>query len=670
MIVSWDWLRQYVDIDIELDELCHRLTMAGLNHEGSEPVDGDVAIELEITSNRPDCLGHLGIAREAAVVTGRAFRPPVVELREAGPPVESLTSVDVQCPDLCPRYLARVIRGVRIGPSPDWLRRRLATCGVSSINNVVDITNYVMLEASQPLHAFDYDKLHERRIVVRRAKKGEELVAINGRTYQLDADMCVIADAYRPVALAGIMGGLDTEISDDTQNVLIESAQFDPVNVRHTSRRLGLSSPSSFRFERGVDPAGVDWASRRCCQLILELAGGELAHGATGLYPEVKPRPPIVLRLSQLKRILGIDIPRERVLEILEALGLQPTQPDESTVRVVPPSWRADLSREIDLVEEVGRVHGYDHVPEDEPIPAACPADQPRQVALQRVRAALVAQGLHEAYTLSFVERRQLELIRPWSLAEPLQVQHSSRRQENCLRQSLLPSLLAARRLNEARGNEDIQLFEIARVYLPRNSDLPDEPIHLGIVADAGLERTKGYVDAVLDELGLFSRVAVEACAIDGLAEGFSAQLTLDGQRVGVLGTVTPAVLEAFDLRRPCCVAELALERLLPAAQLLRRFEPFSPYPAIDRDFSFVVDESVTWAALVEVVREAAGPHLEAIQFKEIYRGKPVPRGKKSVHFRVVFRSAERTLTSEEIDVVQEKIVRAVCDRLGAVLRQ
>ncbi len=670
MIVSWDWLRQYVNLDIGLDELCQRLTMAGLNHEGSESVDGDIAIELEVTSNRPDCLGHLGIAREAAVVSGGRFRPPDVTLTESGPPVEQLTSVDVRCPELCPRYLARVIRGVRIGPSPDWLRRRLATCGISSINNVVDITNYVMLEASQPLHAFDYDKLHERRIVVRRAKKGERLVAINGRTYELDADMCVIADAYRPVAIAGIMGGLETEISDSTTNVLIESAQFDPVNVRRTSRRLGLSSPSSFRFERGVDPAGVDWASRRCCQLILELAGGELAQGATGLYPELPARPPIVLRLDQLRRILGIDVPRDRVVEILAALGLQPTKDDGGRITVVPPSWRPDLTREIDLVEEVGRIYGYDRVPEDEPIPAVCPSEKPREIALRRIRAALVAQGLHEAYTLSFVDEAQLELLRPWTQAEPLRVQHSSRRQENCLRQSLLPSLLAARRLNEARGNEEIELFEIARVYLPRNGELPDEPLHVGIVADPDLERVKGYADAVLEELGLLDRVSVAATRMAGLADGLAGELTLEGQRVGVIGTVSPAVVKFFDLRRPCCVVELALEPLLKAARLVPTFQPFSPYPAITRDFSFIVAEEITWAQIAETVRGAAKAHLESIQFKEIYRGKPVPRGKKSVHFRVVFRSAQRTLTSEEIDAVQEAIIRAVCERLGAELRK
>ena len=670
MIVSWEWLRQYVALDVGPEELCRRLTMAGLNHEGTEPVGSDLAIELEVTSNRPDCLGHLGIAREAAAVCGARFSPPEVTLKASGPPVETLTSVQVKCPELCPRYLARVIRGVRVGPSPDWLRRRLATCGIGLINNVVDITNYVMLEASQPLHAFDYDKLHEHRIVVRRAKKGEQIVAINGRTYELDESMCVIADALRPVAIAGVMGGLETEISERTTTVLIESAQFDPVSVRRTSRRLGLSSPSSFRFERGVDPRGVDWASRRCCQLILELAGGELAQGATGLDPELPPRPKIILRFDQLERILGISIPPQRVLEILEALELAPEPHGKRAVAVAPPSWRQDLEREIDLVEEVGRIHGYEQVPEDVPIPAVCPPSDPAQQCIRRLRQILVAHGLHEAYTLTFVEPKVLELIRPWSEAVPLRVQHPSRRQENCLRQSLLPSLLLARRLNESRGNEDVALFEIARSYWPRDETLPEEPLLLGIVSSPDLERLKGVFEALFDGLHVRKAPAYRPGAIRGLAEGLSADVLLDEQRVGVLGITSPAVVEALDLRKPCAVGELRIDLLVQYAKPTVRFEPFSPYPAIHRDFSFVVDETVSWASVEALVREHAGEALERIEFKEIYRGKPIPQGKKSVHFRVVFRSTQRTLTSEEVDCVQQAIIEAVSTQLNAELRR
>lgn len=669
MIVSWDWLQQYVDVPVTLEELCARLTAAGFNHEGTDPVGDDLAIEFEITSNRPDCLGHIGIAREAAVVTGGQFRMPAPAPRESGPPCRELTSVDVECPDLCPRYIARVIRGVKVGPSPEWMRRRLATCGISSINNIVDITNYVMLEISQPLHAFDYDKLFERRIVVRRARKGEQIVAINQRTYALSPDMCVIADGLRPVAIAGVMGGLETEISETTTNVLIESAQFDPLSVRKTSRALGLSSPSSYRFERGVDPAGVEWASRRCCELILELAGGELAEGYVGLYPELPPRPTIRLRLDQIERILGIQVPRERVVEILRRLDLE-VREQEGAILAVPPTWRADLTREIDLIEEVGRIEGYDRVSENEPIPAACSPLEEGERVTRKIRAALAASGFHEAYTQSFVERRALELVRPWTDEAPLQVNHPSRRQENCLRQSLLPSLLLARRLNESRGNEDLNLYELARVYLPRaDQPLPDEPLMLGIVADPPLERTRAALEAVLDWLRTREEPRFEPANLPGLQAGQTARIFFGETLAGVIGMIDQRVVEVLDLRRPCGVLELRVDVLRERATLVPRFEPFSVYPAISRDFSFIVDESVPWGEIHRLVRSEAGELLEDVQLREVYRGSPVPRGKKSVHFRVVFRSHERTLTSEEVDAIQDRIVARIKEALGAELR-
>lgn len=670
MIVSWEWLRQYVDLAVSVEELCARLTAAGFNHEGTQAVGDDLAIEFEITSNRPDCLGHIGLAREAAAVTGGSLRLPPAEPRAAGPSCAELTSVEVECPDLCPRYIARVIRGVKVRPSPAWMQRRLATCGISSINNIVDITNYVMLEISQPLHAFDYDRLFEHRIVVRRAKRGEQIVAINQRTYDLTPDMCVIADGLRPVAIAGVMGGLETEISDKTTNVLIESAQFDPLSVRRTSRALGLSSPSSYRFERGVDPAGVEWASRRCCELILELAGGELAEGYVGLYPELPPRPAIRLRLNQIERILGIHVPKERVVDILRRLQLDVREEDERSVVAVPPTWRADLTREIDLVEEVGRIEGYDRVSENEPVPAVCAPLGEQERVLRRVRQALSSLGLHEAYTQSFVEERNLNLIRPWTGEAPLRVNHPSRRQENCLRQSLLPSLLLARRLNESRGNEDLNLFELARIYLPRpDQPLPDEPLMLGVVADLPLENARAALEAVLDWLHVADKPRFELVDLDGFEAGQCARIWFGDALAGVIGTISQSVVDALDLRRPCGTLELRIDDLAARARLVPRFEPFSAYPAVSRDFSFIVDENVTWAAVEQVVRAEAGDLLEEVELREVYRGAPVPRGQKSVHFRVVFRSRERTLTGEEVDAIQNRIVSRMSQELGARLR-
>ena len=321
MIVSWNWLKEYVDLQWTPDEVARRLMMAGLNHESTDKVDGDLAIDLEVTSNRPDCLGHIGVAREISVLFETPLSLPAALPPAGGAPVQELARVRIDCPELCYRYTARVVRGVKIGPSPDWLAQRLRTLGLAVVNNVVDITNYVMMECGQPLHAFDFAKLARRQIIVREARPGEAFQAIDHRTYTLQPGMCVIADAASPVALGGVMGGAESEVSAGTTELLIESAQFSPLSIRTTARKLGLHSPSSYRFERGVDPEGVDWASRRCCELILQLAGGELASGVLDEGTRQSPRPAVVLRLARLPRILGIQVPADATERILQALG-------------------------------------------------------------------------------------------------------------------------------------------------------------------------------------------------------------------------------------------------------------------------------------------------------------------------------------------------------------
>jgi phenylalanyl-tRNA synthetase beta chain len=656
--------------------------MTGLNHETTSDVEGDLAIDLEVTSNRPDCLGHIGIAREAAVVLGREVTIPEVKYPTGTPGAAESTRVEVSCPDLCPRYIARVIRGVKIGPSPEWMRRRLATCGVRAINNVVDVTNYVLLEASQPLHAFDLDKLAEHRIVVRRARPGETIVAIDQKRYELQKDMCVIADANRAVAVAGVMGGFDTEVNDGTTNLLIESAEFDPLSVRRTSRALGLSSPSSYRFERGIDPAGVEWASRRCCQLITETAGGVVADGAVVVEQPIGSRTPIVLRFGQLKRILGIDVDPAEARQILVRLGLVELRHDATRVEVRPPSWRRDLEREIDLIEEVGRIHGYDHVPEDVEVPMTTAPRTESERVESAIRQTLVGAGFFEAATMSFVEQSLVECFRVWSDAKPLAVEHSSRRQENVLRQSLVPSLLVARRLNESRGTTDSELFEIARVYLPnaaggggrraegqqRVDSLPDEPIHLALASGRDVREMKGVIENLLTQLHATATLAVQAIDRPEFASR-GAELRLDGQLIGFLGQLSNRLAAQFDLRATCVVAELNVDRLRAAAQLIPQYRSVPNLPASQRELSLIVDDAVLWSAVESVVRSAAGPHLESIQFLDLYRGRPIPASRKSLHFGMTFRAADRTLTHEEVDQSQQAVIAACKEKLGAELR-
>src|SRR5271165_2805625 len=420
MIVSWNWLTDYIRLDMPVEVLAERLALSGLNHESTSEVGGDLAIDLEVTSNRSDCLGHIGVAREIAVIFDRALRIPQARPQASGPSVESRAGAAIEAGDLCRRFTARVVSGVKPGVSPWWLQKRLETIGVRPISNIVDVTNYVMFECGQPLHAYDLDRLAGHRLVVRRAKRGETLTAINNRVYELSTEMLVIADGARPVGLAGVMGGLDTEIGPETKNVLIEAAQFDALSVRKTSRALSLFSPSSFRFERPLDPEITDWASRRCAELILAIAGGTLHPGVIDVGEEQPPRDSITLRLPQIARVLGISIGRDEVERILKALGLSWLGHDENCVRVQPPSWRSDLEREIDLIEEVARIRGYQHIPENRAVPIMTAPRGLRERVEEALRETLTGLGLNEAVTFSLVEEALAGPVAPGPSAPPL----------------------------------------------------------------------------------------------------------------------------------------------------------------------------------------------------------------------------------------------------------
>jgi len=681
MIVSWNWLKQYVTLDMPLEQLQHRLTMAGLNHEETREVGGDPAIDLEVTSNRPDCLGHLGVAREVAVLFGHELKLPAACPTEGPTPVEELVDVQIECLDLCPRYTARVIRGVKVGPSPRWLARRLQTVGLTPINNVVDISNYVLMECGQPLHTFDCARLKGPRIVVRRPRPGETIEAIDHRTYELEPEMCVIADAEDPVAIGGVMGGAATEISAATTDVLIEAAEFNPVSIRNTARTLNLHSDSSYRFERGVDPMGVDWASRRCCELILELAGGELAGGVidVGRRP-VEPKP-ITLRLAQLKRILGIEIPPERAREILLALGLREAPPPKRsgtaakrparrTLRVIPPSWRRDLTREIDLVEEVGRIYGYDNIPEDVGVAMVASTRPERDQIIERIRTVLVACGFDEAMTLSVVDAETSAAFSPWTDAEPLRLMSPVLRGADCLRRSLVPSLLLARRTNEALSNPVIELFEIAKVYLPRGGELPDEQWALGLTSGRHYAEVRGVVEAIVEALDPELQLSAEALELELLDPAASCRLRLGEKPLACVGRLRAEALKRFDLRGPTTVAEVRLGGLFTAARLVRAYVRPVPYPSVSRDVNLVVDESVRWGDLASTIRAHAGALLESLVYRDTYRDpERLGPGKKSLLFTISLRSEEGTLTSPQADELRDRVVEACAQEHGAKLR-
>jgi phenylalanyl-tRNA synthetase beta chain len=691
MLVSWNWLKQYVPLTVPVEEFERRLMLAGLNHEETNQVGGDFAVDLEITSNRPDCLGHIGIAREAAVVFDTPLTIPDPRPAESKTSVTELTKVTLDCPTLCYRYTARVIRGVKVKPSPAWMVDRLATIGIAAINNIVDITNYVLMECGQPLHAFDFQKLDGREIIVRESRKGEKFEAINHKNYELEAGMCVIADRTRPVALGGVMGGADTEVGLASTDVLIESAEFDPMSIRTTARKLVLHSDSSYRFERGLDPEGVDWASRRCCELILQLAGGELAAGVIDVGRQPPSRDPVVLRLSQLKRILGIEIDAKEVERILTALGNKSVKADAKTIEVIPPTWRRDLTREIDLVEEVARIHGYDAIPEDVSVPMATSSRTQRDRVLGKIREALISAGLDEAMTISVVEEAPSEAFSPWTDSPPLIASTPVLRGADRLRRSLIPSLLQARRTNEAIGNPRIELFEIAKVYLAQgaaaatqgaataiqgaataiqSSGLPEESLLLTITSGSDYAALKGVVESVVARLNPAATIEAVDFKHPLFKPGVASELRIGGKRFGYLGQLSPAGQKQFELREPTTVAEVQISSLEEIAELIPRSGELSPYPAVSRDLNLVVDEKIRWADLLATVTSSAGTDLETVEYRDTYRDpKRLGESKKSQLFTVTLRRKTGTLTSAEADTVRDKIVAACAAAHAATLR-
>jgi phenylalanyl-tRNA synthetase beta chain len=681
MIVSWNWLNDFIPLKMTQAELVERLMMAGLNHESTEQLGNDWAIDLEVTSNRPDCLGHIGIAREAAVLFDLQLRYSDADLTKGTSAADedqlhritddlrNYTSIEIACPELCPRYSARVIRGVKIANCPSQMAMRLAAVGQPVINNIVDITNYVMMECGQPLHAFDFQKLAGRKIIVRRAKNGEAFQAIDHKTYTLDSQMCVIADAERPVALGGVMGGADSEVSATTTDVLVEAAQFAPLSIRSTARKLKLHSASSYRFERGTDPEMVDWASRRACELILKHAGGQLIEGVIDVGPARPRRQAITLRLSQLKRIIGIDVPPAVVRKIIIALGCLEESAGETEIIIIPPSWRRDLEREIDLVEEVARIHGYDKIPEDANVPMVASHRPDSDRILEKVRQVLTAAGHDEAMTASVVPEKWSDAFSPWTAAPPLVTNSPMLEGADRLRRSLVPSLLESRRINESLSNPTIELFETARVYFPTGGDLPREQLNLAAVSGRGFLHVKGVVESLLEALHIEEPIELTDYNDELLKRGRASELKLGGQRLGFVGEVSADGLKTFSLRSPATVLEIDLSRVSSAARLVTKYAVQSPYPTIARDLNLIVAESVRWADLAATVRKSAGNVLERLEYLDIYRDlqKDGP-GTKRLHFSFTLRAADRTLTGPEADAIRDAIVAACRQQHAAKL--
>jgi len=669
MKISLNWLNDYIQTGLNAEQIAKILSDLGFPCEGIEYLHDDAVIDVEVTSNRGDCLSYIGIARELAVATGKELNVPSVELAESQRLADEFASVKIIEPDLCGRYIARIIHGVKVGPSPDWMVKRLEAVGMRSVSNVVDATNYAMLETGQPPHAFDYDKIAGGKIIVRKALPGEQIVSIDGSRCQLKPDMLVIADTEKAVAVAGVMGGLDTEVSNATTTILLEDASFDPVSVRTTSRELVLPSDAAFRFERIVDIEMIDWASKRTAQLITQLAGGEVAKNLIDIYPK-KPQPKkVTLRLSRLNKLLGIEVPSKEVVRILSALGFQPQQKGDLLVTAVP-SWRHDVYREVDLIEEVVRVYGYDRIPTRQKIEINVATADKRWQLAQSVGTYLNGCGFYETINVTFHDDEVAELFRTPGVEEYLTVTDVSRKNANKLRQSLLGSLFAVLKTNLNVRNRPCRIYEIADTFVPsdKNTTLPIQKTKLALVCDSEPRDLCGVVEGLITELARNVQVVFTPAELSWAQAG--AQISVDGRIIGTVGIVSDRVRQSFDFKEICpCGAELDFEMLLAMQARDIKLKPIPRFPAVERDLSVIVDESVRWADIAEAINKKAPNELEEVRFVGIYRGKNIPAQKKSVTLSLRFRDDDGTLTHEIVDDFEKDIVQSLAQTTGAKLR-
>lgn len=669
MKISLNWLNDYIETGLDAEGVAELLSDLGFPCEGIEYSADDAVIDVEITSNRGDCLGYIGVARELAVVTSKELKLPVVEPAESEKAVTEFVDIRIAEPDLCHRYTAGVIEGVKVGPCPEWMSKRLEAVGMRSVNNVVDATNYAMLETGQPPHAFDYDKLSGGKIVVRKALAGERIVSIDGSKCELETDMLIIADGRKPVAIAGVMGGLDTEVSESTTTILLEEAYFDPVSVRRTSRRLALPSEASFRFERIVDAEMIDWASKRTGQLITAVAGGTVAKGLVDVYPKRAEKVEVTLRLSRLKKVLGIEVPAKEVIRILSGLSFSPRLEGDLAI-CIRPSWRSDVHREADLIEEVARVYGYNKIPTEQKIQIEVVAADARQQLTESIGSYLNGCGFYETINVTFVDDATTALFQSGAAGGCLGVKDVSRKNANLLRQSLLGSLFGVLKTNLNAGNTPCRIFEIADTFLAANKSaaLPIEKTMAAMVCDSDLREMRGVVEGLIKSVDKTAEIVFEPANLCWAQAG--ARILVNGRSIGAAGVACEAVKERFDLKDVTVVAaELEIESLMSLLNKAFKVKPIPRFPAIDRDLSVIVDERVAWDDIAEAVNKKAPEKLEDIKFVGIYRGKGIAAGQKSVTLSLRFRDEDGTLTHQTVDRFEADIVKSLSKSVGAQLR-
>ncbi len=645
---------------------------------------GEVVFDLDVTPNRPDCLSVIGIAREVAALTGQSLKSTEVSYKETEISIDQQISVEIADPDLCSRYCASLITGVRIAESPPWMQQRLLACGMRPINNIVDVTNYVMLELGQPLHAFDHEKIRDKKIIVRRATDGEIIVSLDGVERTLSRDMLVIADAARAVAIAGVMGGANSEVTEDTTSILLEAASFNPTSIHYTGRQLVLPSEACMRFERGIRPELTIPALKRATQLMVELSGGKAAKGVADVYPGKREPEQIKLSTDAVKRHLGVEFSLEQITSALTLLGFD-CQPAAaaSEVLVTAPYWRSDISQAVDLIEEVARIIGYDKIPTTM-LSQAIPSQNPAPIlSLERkIRDRLVGYGFQEVITYSLSSLEALNKLMPKTHSTepaPIRLANPMTAEQEYLRPTLQANLLAGLMTNRRHEEGGIRIFELGKIYLPRKNDLPSESkVLCGLLSGARREISwqgdgglidffdaKGVVEDLLNQLGV--DISFEKSEDESLHPAKQAAITVGGKRVGLVGELHPKAAEAFDISETVHLFEINVTDLVPFTTGHKMFQSIPRFPATVRDIALIVDTSVSHQQVIDIIK--AVKLVNQIAIFDVYSGKQVPPGKKSLAYRITYQSPGRTLTDDEVNKIQEQILKKLSQQLGATLR-
>lgn len=690
MRVPLDWLKDYIDNQFDAAETSDALTMMGLEVEEVEQAgaSGAPVLNIKVMSNRGDCLSMIGVARELAADQNVPLKYPSFEATTSGDPASSYASVEIADPDLCYRYAATVIRGVKIGPSPDWLANRLLAAGMRPINCVVDVTNYVMLETGQPLHAFDYDLIGGHKIVVRRARAGEKIETLDGQKRNLEPDMLAICDESRPVAIAGVMGGAETEVSEKTVNILLESACFNGSSVRKTARELNLPTEASYRFERGVDLGGTVKAALRASELIRELAGGEVCPGVVDTAVREAVEVEITLRPERVKSTLGVELSADECAGYLRRLDIRAEVSDGKVAATIP-SFRADLTQEIDLIEEIGRIYGFNNLPTTLiDSPSLQGKDSPRGELESEVRIILKSQGLQEVVTHSIVAEGVPDA--PGRTA--VKLKNVLSRDVAQMRTTLIPGGVQVLGHNFSRGVRHMAIFEIGRVFC--DADGPSESSRVAgcmmgsrwdgqwIFSDKKLQpaafsgalvadfyQAKGVVELLLSHLGLIGiefKVGASGC----LRAGYTADVVYEGRVIGQVGEVSSALRDLHNLKQSAFAWELDMDALAEGRQLLKRWQAPSKFPAVRRDIAAVVDEGLPYQQAEQTIAQAGSGLIESVALLDVFKGEQLGQSKKCLAFAITFRSGEKTLTDEEVNTVLADIKGNLVESLGASFRE